>query len=144
MKKITLTLLLILAFVPAALAKQYEFQHILISNLWARPTAEKMGNSAIYLEIKNQGKKGDALIKAETDIATNVEIHKTVDNNGISSMVQLSKVSIPANTTVQFTPGGLHIMILGVTSQLKDGDSFPLMLTFEHAGKIDVEVVVKK
>ena len=38
--------------------------------------------------------------------------------------------------------GGDHVMLMGLTGPLKDGDSFPLTLTFEHAGNVTVDVVV--
>jgi copper(I)-binding protein len=144
MKKILIVILALLSLTQPAIAKQYGFKNIIISDLWARPTIGKMENSAIYLVLINEGQKSDFLINAETDVARKIEIHKTISNNDISSMVHINKVAIPGKTTVKFSPGGLHIMILGVAKELREGDKFPLSLTFEYAGKIEVEVLVQK
>jgi copper(I)-binding protein len=125
-------------------ATEYGFKNILISNPWARTAPVKNSNSAIYMEIINNSEHNDTLIKAETEISTKVEIHKTVTLDKISSMVAIDKVMIPAHTTVKFAPKGLHIMIMGLNKELIENDKFNLSLTFEKAGKVDVEVIVKK
>jgi copper(I)-binding protein len=38
---------------------------------------------------------------------------------------------------------GYHIMLVGLKSPLKPGDRFPMTLTFDKAGKVDVTVVVQ-
>ena len=44
-----------------------------------------------------------------------------------------------------FKPGGYHVMIMGVKNPpLKQGDTFPLTLTFEKAGDVTVTVMVAK
>jgi len=39
---------------------------------------------------------------------------------------------------VAFDPGGMHIMLVGLKQPLKEGQTFPLTLTFRKAGKVDV------
>ena len=39
-------------------------------------------------------------------------------------------------------PGGLHIMLTVLTVPLVEGNSFPLTLTFERAGRIGMEVII--
>jgi copper(I)-binding protein len=36
----------------------------------------------------------------------------------------------------------MHVMLMGLKAPLKDGQSFPLTLTFETAGTIEVMVMV--
>jgi copper(I)-binding protein len=38
----------------------------------------------------------------------------------------------------------MHVMLLRLTQPLKEGQTFPLTLTFEKAGKVDVIVSVAK
>ena len=39
-------------------------------------------------------------------------------------------------TFIGLQSGGLHIMLMGLTVPLVEGNSFPLTLTFERAGSI--------
>jgi copper(I)-binding protein len=39
-------------------------------------------------------------------------------------------------------PGGLHVMLMGLKAPLVKGQSFPLTLVFEKAGKIEIEVPI--
>ena len=53
-------------------------------------------------------------------------------------------VDVPAGGKTALEPGGLHVMLIGLKAPLKEGDKFPLTLTFAKAGKVDVEVIVEK
>ena len=44
---------------------------------------------------------------------------------------------------VELKPGGLHLMFVGLKAPLKAGDKFPLTLTFEKAGTVEVVVNVE-
>jgi hypothetical protein len=45
-----------------------------------------------------------------------------------------------AGAKVELKPGGYHVMLMELKQPLKNGDRFPLTLTFEKAGKIEVSV----
>ena len=44
--------------------------------------------------------------------------------------------------TVVLEPGGYHIMLMGLTKPLTEGEMVPATLIFEHAGRIEVEFMV--
>lgn len=57
-------------------------------------------------------------------------------------MVHLDALDLPAGQTVRFAPGGMHLMLTGLTGKLLEGARFPPILAFERAGEITVEVPV--
>jgi copper(I)-binding protein len=59
-------------------------------------------------------------------------------------MRPLAAMDIPAGQTVTPRPGGMHIMLLGLTQPLREGQSFPLTLSFEHAGPLQVTVEIER
>jgi periplasmic copper chaperone A len=59
------------------------------------------------------------------------------------SMHQQEEVALPAGELVAFSPGGLHIMLVGLTRDLKSGEMFDIKLTFEYAGEKTVTVTVR-
>ena len=69
-------------------------------------------------------------------------LHETVVTDGIASMPHAMSIPVPAGQNVQLAPGGYHGMLMGLTTALKEGDSFPVTLIFQNAGEITVPVEV--
>jgi periplasmic copper chaperone A len=57
-------------------------------------------------------------------------------------MRPLPSLDIPAGKPVTLQPGGLHVMLEGLKVPLRQGQSFPVDLQFEKAGRREVAVVV--
>ncbi|UCM92944.1 copper chaperone PCu(A)C [Candidatus Tisiphia endosymbiont of Melanophora roralis] len=119
---------------------------VTILNAWARPSAtvSKNNNSAIYFEIFNDSDLDYNLVNVSSDIANKVELHKSfVDEKGVSKMVKLDKLVIPAKSSAILQPGGMHIMLLDLKAILKVGDNFDLFLYFDNGLQKVVQVEVK-
>ena len=113
-----------------------------VADAWARLGAKGAG-SAAYLTIAG-GATADALTGASTTAATEAQVHETsTDAQGLTGMHPVDAVPIPAGAKVAFEPGGYHIMLNGLTQDLRPGDTFPLVLTFEGAGELTVPVEVR-
>ena len=113
-----------------------------ITNAWAR-TGEVKANTAIYFEITNDLAIDEELLSASTTVADITELHKSVIENGISQMVHIDRLVIPAKKSVTFKPKGLHVMLMGLKQSLRSGDEFDLELTFKNAGIKKSKVIVK-
>jgi copper(I)-binding protein len=71
-------------------------------------------------------------------------IHRTTtDSAGMTGMSMMDGVAVPAGGVVTLEPGGIHLMLTGLTSALESGTSIALELTFEHAGTIRVDAAVR-
>jgi copper(I)-binding protein len=118
---------------------------IQVSDAWARAvTAGANVNSAAYLTIRNTGQTADRLVKATSDVATAVELHKTEMSGGVMKMAPMEGgIDLPAGGEMQLKPGGLHVMLIGVQRDLKAGEKITLKLQFEQAGETAVEVQVR-
>lgn len=129
----------------AAPAGAHEFKvgDITVEHPWARPAVS--GNGAAYFELMNAGGTADRLVSASTPVAAMAELHTTmVDAKGVASMRPVQGVDIPAGGEAKLAAGGLHVMLMQLKQPLKEGQSFPLTLQFEHAGKVTVEVEVER
>ena len=130
----------IVSLVAAGCAANRELN---VKEPWARPGTVG-GNSAVYFTIDNPAGQPDTLLAAEGDIAGQVEIHRsTTSADGVMMMQEQADVPVPARSTVAFAPGGLHIMLVGLTQDLGGGDMFTLRLRFAEAGEISVIVPVE-
>ena len=105
--------------------------------------AQGMSMGAFYMTITNTGDAPDRLVSVQTDVASNVEIHDVVMDGGVMQMMpQLDGVEIPAGGELVLAPGGYHVMLIGLTESLLNGDAFTATLTFETAGEVEITVPV--
>ncbi|MBD9525803.1 copper chaperone PCu(A)C [Paracoccus sp. PAR01] len=107
----------------------------------ATPPGAPVGGG--FLTVANGGAEADRLVAATSPAAKKVEIHEMAMEGDVMKMRQLPEgVEIPAGTSVELKPGGLHLMLMGLEHPLVEGDSLPLTLTFEKAGKVDLSLKV--
>jgi len=133
--------LLLTAVLPAPLlAKDVQKGPIKIERPWSRatPGGAKVGGG--FLKITNTGATPDRLVSAATDVSNVSEIHEMKMVDGVMKMRALGDgIALPPGKTVELKPGGYHLMFMDLKSGLKEGQSVKGTLTFEKAGKVDVE-----
>jgi len=134
---VALGTLLLGACAPAA-------KDIEASEVWAR-TGMAGGNSAVYMLLVNGTSADDELLSASSDVAEAVELHESnMGANGEMQMIPQASISLEAGTKVEFKPGGLHVMLIGLKQDLKAGDEFELTLHFKDHADITLKVIVKE
>ena len=113
-----------------------------VQNAWARPAASG-DNGAIYFIIENGTAYDDALLSGQSDVAAAVEMHRSQVEGDHMSMHQEDQIALPAGEAVAFSPGGFHIMLVGLRRDLKAGETFEITLNFERAGEKNITVTVR-
>lgn len=98
--------------------------------------------SAGYLGIENSGPRADRLVSITSPDFARVEMHDTVSEDGMKKMVKLDGVDVAAGSTLEFAPGGKHLMLIEPTKTLKNGDSVKMTLTFMQLGSMEANFVV--
>jgi copper(I)-binding protein len=137
MKRIVIVLLALSLFLSACGSRELE-----IHDPWAR-SALQGENGVIYLIVHNHTAKDDVLLSASSDIAQAVEIHETsMTDDGVMQMAPVSSIPLAAGEEIEFQPGGLHIMLVGLNRDLKTGETITLTLHFEKHADIIVQVPV--
>jgi copper(I)-binding protein len=116
---------------------------IVIHGAWARPTPPGVSIGALYLSIRNNGARPDVLESLDTPLADRVEIHQSTTVAGVVQMRAQSTISLPPHSTVAISPGGLHLMLLGLKAPLVVGSIVPLNLHLREAGMLAIEVRVE-
>ena len=139
-----LAALFLLAAAPA-LAHDVKAGDITVIHPWARASSGMARSGGVFMTIANDGSRAERLTAAHADIAAKTMLHKTVmDGNVMKMMPVKDGIVIPGEDSVELKPGSYHIMLMGLKAALKEGSTFPLTLTFEHAGSVTVEVKVMK
>ena len=108
---------------------------------WTR-AAGQGGQGAGFVTIRNAG-AADRLLSASTPAAGRTELHTMLRDGDIMRMRQVDAIAVPANGAVTLAPGGLHIMLIGLTRPLAVGESVPLTLVFERAGTVTLNLAVQ-
>ena len=140
MRNIAFLLSLVVVMSIAVLAA--EPPPVRVEHPWARPTPPTVTNGAAYLTLVNQGKQADRLLGATGDVARTIELHTHVEEGGVMKMRPVKAIEVKPGESVVLKPGGLHIMLVELKQPLVEGQSFKLLLNFEQAGRIPVDVHV--
>ena len=131
-------------FALPALAHDYTAGSLKIDHPYSRAMPPASPTAAVFFTISNNGKQADRLIAASSQQAGRAELHTHSNDNGVMRMRQVDGgIAIAPGSSVKLAPGGLHVMLLEVKQQARVGDKFPLTLTFERAGEVQVEVKVE-
>lgn len=110
---------------------------------WSRPAAQG-GNGAGFLTVTSKSPAADRLVSASSPVAARVEIHESMIMDGRAMMhPRPGGLPVPAGGKAEMKPGGWHLMFIGLKRPLVIGDRFPATLTFEKAGKVQVEFMVQ-
>jgi periplasmic copper chaperone A len=129
--------LLVAACVPAG-------GGVLIQDAFARASPAGAPTGGAFAIIVNNGQAADRLVSATSPAAKTVELHETVDENGVMKMVHHPEGwEIPASGTLELKPGGKHIMLIGLTAPLEAGKKIQITLNFEKAGAQTIDMPVK-
>ncbi|MGH8130839.1 MAG: copper chaperone PCu(A)C [Steroidobacteraceae bacterium] len=115
-----------------------------VSNAWSRTTPPGVSVGVVYLKIYNDTAKSDRLLKLQASVASSAEVHRTEIVEGVARMREVSVLHVAAGEHVEFAPGGMHVMLMGLKRPLVEGQKFDLELLFEVAGPRKVKVALRK
>ena len=141
LRKLAFTALLAGSTLPA-FAHDYAVGDLQIRHPWSRELPPNAPAGAAFFVIENHG-AADRLIGASTPMAGKSELHTHVHENGLMKMTHIPAIELPTHASSHFQPGGNHVMLFDLSKPLVAGESFPLTLEFEKAGKVEVEVKVE-
>ena len=123
--------------------ESHKSQGIEVVDAWAKASLAGTTNGAAFVTLSNQSGEVDRIVAAETPVAAKAELHTHLMDDGVMKMRPLAAVELEPGETAAMAPGGLHVMLLGMTEPLKEGMSFPLTLILERSGPIHVDAMVK-
>ncbi|GJQ53203.1 MAG: hypothetical protein HKUEN02_20500 [Anaerolineaceae bacterium] len=137
MKKRIFVLLAVLLFCAACAPKT----GIEVRDAWMNP-ASQGATGGVYLTIHNYDKTDDALVGVSAEVSQAAEIHESKLENDVMRMRMVESAALPAGKSVEFAPGGWHIMLVNLARPLADGDTIEIVLHFQQHADILVSVMV--
>lgn len=125
-------------------AHEYKAGGLVVDHPMAFETAPMAMAGGGFMTITNAGPEADRLIAVRADFPK-VELHETVEKDGVSRMLPVAAIEIPAGGSAVLKPGGYHVMFIGLDGrQLKAGEKVPATLVFEKAGELPIVFNVEK
>lgn len=129
----------------AALAAVFVFgADIDVNDAFVKATMPNAQNSAAFMSITNNTDQNISLISASNSVSKFTELHAHVSENGMKKMIQIPQIDIPAKSSAQLKPGGLHIMMIGLSKAINPGDKVDITLNFSNGKSIDLKGVEAK
>jgi len=125
-------------FIPAAQAE------VTVNNPWvaeAPPTAMALAG---FMTLENSDAVDRKLVRADAPGFDRVELHRSMEVDGVHQMKRQDAIVVPANGTATLAPGGYHVMLIGVQEPRRAGDEIPITLVFEDGEEMTVSVPVKR
>jgi len=116
-------------------------ESLTINDVWGRP-ASAGDNTAAYFVIENNTDRDDFLLSANADVANLVELHRSRMVEGVMKMEPQENIMVPAQGEVVLKPGDYHVMLFDLKDNLGIGDKYSLVLRFQEAGEMTVQVRV--
>ena len=117
---------------------------ITVDDAWVRALPPGQPNTAAYLTVTNTGSEGVTILGGSADIAETVEIHTTREVDGYQRMEQLYEVPLAPAQSTAFSPGGMHLMLLGLAKMPAPGDRVQLCLTLAGGEAVCTTAEVRK
>jgi copper(I)-binding protein len=115
-----------------------------IGQPWARSASRTQRQAGGFFVVTNKGALPDRLVAASSPVAEKVEIHAIkVVGADIQMCPRPEGLLVEAGSTLTLKPRGYHLLLSGVATALVVGARLPVTLTFEKAGRIDVELAVE-
>jgi periplasmic copper chaperone A len=134
-----------LALAPQVLAAEpAKVGNVIIHDAWVRAPLDVDHSSAAYMTLELADNQADRLLAAETPAAQKTELRTYWLEGCFTHSPQLEAIEVSPGKRTVLDSGGPHIQLVGVQRQLVEGTTIPLTLTFEKAGRIEIEVPVQE
>lgn len=114
---------------------------VTVSAPWARATAPSAMAGGAFMTLSTSAP--ETLTGVSSPVANMVQLHETVEQGGVMKMLPVGALKLTPGVKTELKPGSYHVMLMGLKQPLKQGESFPLTLTFANAPAITVQVMIE-
>lgn len=98
--------------------------------------------SAAFMTLRNDGPKPIKIIGASNPASQTTEIHTHLNEGGLLKMRQIPGLEISPGESVTLQPGGLHLMLIGLKTPLREGETIPITLNLADGRQLTIDARV--
>jgi copper(I)-binding protein len=123
---------------PAVLLQVQAPAAVKVEQGWVRPSVPGQQGTGGYMKLT--AREGQRLVSASSPAAGVAEIHEMKMEGEVMTMRPAGAIDLPAGKTVEFKPGGLHLMLMDLKQPLAAGSSVPVTLVFKNGRGVESRV----
>ena len=136
--------LIIFVFLLLLSVSSYSDDTLILKNAWVREAPPMVKNLAGYAEFKNIGNEVIFIVSAFSPLFKKVSIHETSMHDGMMHMAHLMQLRLPPGESVNFEPGGKHLMLFKPERRIKAGLKVPIEFKLKSGKTVSFEFDVRK
>jgi copper(I)-binding protein len=84
-----------------------------------------------YFTIENRGDTAITINRIHSPQYDDVQMHETIIEDGVSRMRPLNSFQVAPTSSVEFMPGGKHLMLMMPSTTLSTGSSVTLEIQYD-------------
>ena len=130
----------LLAVASTAAGHEFKIKDLEFIHPYTREPARGVKDVSVYMVLRNTGGTGERIVGVSSPFAARGELRAAK----AAGEGQLPAIEIAANATMELEAEGPHIRLLGLTEPLDGYQYFPVLLTFERAGRVEIDVYVEE
>ena len=127
--------------IQPSIAGHHKLQKLTVDMASIRAPIPGHSMTAAFLTINNAGKDSCTLTNAASKFAKKIEFHTHQHIDGMMKMRPVESVEVAANSSLEFKPGGLHLMLFGVKQG--QAESADITLGTDNCGEITFNAPIK-
>ena len=115
-----------------------------ISDAWIKHLPPTVPVRAGYLTIHNPTSRSVTIESVHSDAFHHVEMHETVEQDGMMQMRPVMQLTIEPDSSVQLSPGGLHLMLMQPVKESAPGNVIEITIKFDNGDEQTFRMTVKE
>jgi copper(I)-binding protein len=114
-----------------------------VSSAWIREAPPGLMTLAGYASLINDGDKPLRIVKAQSSVFTEIQMHESSIVNGVASMHAINALELAAYQHITFAPNGKHFMLMGARKSFHKGDVVIVQLQDQRDCVTEAEFTVR-
>lgn len=128
---------------PLALAACADPAPLYVDQAYVRLNPNAQGPAAGYFTIHG-GAQDAKLLRVTAEGAQRIEMHESVEKDGMATMQAIDSVDVPAKTEVKFAPGGKHLMIFNINPAIVENGKMTMIMVFSTGDRLIVDAPIQQ
>ncbi len=143
-KTIILALAVFASFTSSFAMSSSQSTGIVIQDPWVRSAPSNAPTLGAFMEIHNNSNQNVKLISAHAEGYKDVQLHRTIDDDGMMRMVEQEFIPVTANGKIHLKPGSWHMMLIRPEKVPAKGELVLITLKFDNGSSQVVGFNVRK
>lgn len=107
-----------------------------VEDVWIRESIPGAASTALFATVNNPGSSERVLVAVQVAGVDKVELHTTLQEDGMMRMRRISELKVGAGETVKLMPGAAHVMLFRLQQPLKKGQEVAVVFEFANGEKV--------